>query len=143
MSRAPELGATQRIRVAAGVLYDSSGRVLIAERRGDAPFEGLWEFPGGKCRAGESAADALDRELKEELGIVSRASRQLLHLNHDYPDRRVSIDFFLVEQWSGQPEPLLGQRLRWCHLSEIDPAELLPADEPVLLALRSVADSRS
>lgn len=136
--RPPELANSERLRVAAGILYDDAGRVLIAERKGDAAFAGLWEFPGGKCREGEAPADALRRELEEELGIVSRTAKPLLHLDHDYPDRRVSIDFFLVEQWSGRPRPLLGQRLRWCHHSEIDAAELLPADEPVLQALQDI-----
>lgn len=127
-----------RIRVAAGVLCDEAGRVLIAERTGDAAFTGLWEFPGGKCRDNETAVDALHRELKEELGIVPSSTEELLRLDHDYPDRKVSIDFFLVKRWGGRPQPLLGQRLRWCRPTEIDAEELLPADEPVLRALRDI-----
>ena len=60
--------------VAAGVLCDSSGRVLIAERLGGGPFHGLWEFPGGKIASDETPREALSRELAEELGPSSSRS---------------------------------------------------------------------
>ena len=64
--------------VAAGILCDSKGRILIAERLGGGPFHGLWEFPGGKIVAGETAPQALSRELAEELGIeVTECVRRL------------------------------------------------------------------
>ena len=59
----------RRLRVAAGVLRDPSGRVLITERVGGGPFQGMWEFPGGKIGDGESPEQALARELSEELGV--------------------------------------------------------------------------
>ena len=63
--------------VAAGILCDATGRVLITERLGDGPFHGLWEFPGGKIAPGESAYDALHRELAEELGIDDEQKEHL------------------------------------------------------------------
>lgn len=129
------------IEVAAGILRDSEGRVLITERLGDTPFAGLWEFPGGKIHDGESAATALCRELEEEIGVVALRLRPFLCLEHEYPDRRVAIEFFLVEAWRNTPAGRDGQALDWCFPERIEPGRLLPADGPVLDALRANSDS--
>ena len=126
----------KRLHVAAGILRDARDRVLVSERLADGPFDGLWEFPGGKIGAGETAAAALGRELAEELGIEVTDHRPFMDLNHDYPDRAVRIEFFLVEAWHGKPAGREGQRLRWVHITDLDHAELLPADAPVVEALR-------
>jgi len=122
----------KHFHVAAGILRDSAGRILITERRCDGPFDGLWEFPGGKVDAGESPAEALHRELAEELGIKITASQPYMELHHEYPDRSVDLEFFLVTGWQGEPRGLESQVLRWVLPSELNPAEVLPADEPVL-----------
>jgi len=123
------------IRVAAGILFDTEGRVLVTERLGDPAFAGFWEFPGGKISDGESPAAALCRELSEELGIVVEACDLLMSLEHHYPDRRVSIDFFRVESWRGIPQGLEGQAIRWVSTSELPDIDLLPADQPVIETL--------
>ena len=127
----------KHFHVAAGILRDSAGRILITERRCDGPFDGLWEFPGGKVNAGESPAEALHRELAEELGIKTTASQPYMDLHHEYPDRSVDLEFFLVTGWQGEPRGLESQGLRWVSASELKPDELLPADAPVLRELQS------
>ena len=127
--------------VAAGILYDDAGRVLITERLCDGPFDGLWEFPGGKISDDESSGDALKRELAEELGIEATDLRPFMELHHEYPDRIVDLEFFLVSAWNGEPEGLEGQGVRWVSLDELDPAELLPADAPVVDRLRGLGQS--
>ena len=77
----------------------------------------------------------MSRELAEELGIAGIDSRFFLSLKHDYPDRSVSIDFFLVESWEREPVGREGQGLRWVAIDELSAAELLPADAPVVAAL--------
>jgi len=126
----------KRFHVAAGILRDATGRVLIAERLCDGPFNGLWEFPGGKIAAGESPQDALKRELIEELGVELTASEPFMDLHHEYPDRRVDLEFFMVSHWRGEPAGLEGQQIRWVHVADLDADELLPADAPVVDALR-------
>ena len=128
----------KHFHVVAGILRDASGRVLISERLCDGPFDGLWEFPGGKIGSGETPADALRRELAEELGIAVTASSEFMDLHHEYPDRTVDLEFFLVTGWQGQPQGLEGQGLRWMHPADLDPEELLPADAPVLSALQQM-----
>ncbi len=122
--------------VAAGILCDSKGRVLIAERLGGGPFNGLWEFPGGKIGPGESAERALSRELAEELGIEVTESSSFMNLRHEYDDRIVSIEFFIVSRWNCNPVGREGQELRWVPSEFLDAAELLPADVPVVTALQ-------
>ena len=122
--------------VAAGVLCNALGEVLIAERLCDGPFNGLWEFPGGKIDAGESPLEALRRELHEELGIVVTSTEEFVNLSHQYADRSVDLEFFLVKDWDGEPHGVEGQRLRWVAISDLDSDELLPADAPLVDALK-------
>jgi len=127
-----------RLNVVAGILFDADRRVLIAERVNDAPFRGMWEFPGGKIARGESAPNALQRELREELGIVVTKSSTFMRVNHDYADRSVALHFFTVYQWRGSPQGLEGQRLRWIAPADIEDGLMLPADAPVIKAIREI-----
>ncbi len=111
--------------------------MLIAERLGGGPFHGMWEFPGGKIGDGEKAGDALARELAEELGIEVRASESMMKLCHEYPDRIVSIEFFIVSAWYNEPVGLEGQQLEWVPVADLEAARLLPADLPVIEALKA------
>jgi 8-oxo-dGTP diphosphatase len=129
----------RHFRVAAGILRDARGRILIAERVGGGPFQGMWEFPGGKIAVDESATDALARELDEELGIVLLETEHFMYVEHAYPDRAVSIDFFLVSGWKDHPRGIEGQRLLWVEASALTDYELLPADLPVIEALQQIA----
>ena len=128
--------AIEHFEVAAGILCDERGRVLIAERLDDGPFKGLWEFPGGKLAPGESAERALSRELAEELGIEVTESSSFMNLRHEYEDRIVSIEFFIVSDWNSDPIGREGQELRWVPSEFLDANELLPADVPVVEALQ-------
>ncbi len=126
------------IHVVAGILLKVDGRVLIAERIGDPAMRNLWEFPGGKVAEGESAQDALRRELREELGIEARSFDVFTRLTHEYPDRLIDLEILRVHDWSGDPRGLDGQQLAWRHPHDIDVADLLAADEPVLQQLRQM-----
>jgi 8-oxo-dGTP diphosphatase len=124
--------------VAAGILFDSEGRVLIAERLGDGPFHGMWEFPGGKIGPDESAPQALSRELAEELGIEVTHCSSLMNLRHEYDDRIVTIEFFIVSGWNSDPVGREGQALRWVSKDRLGAQNLLPADMPVIEVLQQM-----
>ncbi len=126
------------LNVVAGILRDAAGRVLITERVDDGPFHGLWEFPGGKIRPREATQSALRRELREEIGIEPLSSEFFMRLSHDYPDRRVSIEFHLVNEWRHDPSGLEGQAIKWVCTDDLDAALLLPADLPVVEALKKL-----
>lgn len=122
--------------VAAGILLDGDGHVLITERIEDPAFAGSWEFPGGKIRDGEGSLSALSRELNEELGIDIVDPVLFMSVDHDYPDRSVSIDFYLISEWTDSPTGRDGQALAWVLPDALDEKLLLPADSAVLEALR-------
>lgn len=121
--------------VAAAVI-DARGRVLIAQRPSGKHLAGMWEFPGGKVEPGESRVDALRRELKEEIGIAIEKPRPLLRLKHSYSYGDVLLDVWVVRRYRGEPRGLDGQALRWCSRSSLHTAGLLPADRPIIGALR-------
>lgn len=117
--------------VAVGVLVTTDGRYLLAQRPAGKPYEGYWEFPGGKLEPGESVEAALARELHEELGIVVTESHRWHTLEHDYPHAYVRLYFCKVTQWTGEPHGREGQAFSWQRLpAEVSP--LLPATIPVL-----------
>jgi 8-oxo-dGTP diphosphatase len=122
--------------VVAAAVIDHSERVLIAQRPAGKHLAGGWEFPGGKLEPGEDRRAGLARELREEIGITIRIPRPLLRLRHAYPDAQVLLDVWVVRHYSGEPRGLDGQALRWCTQSELQAAQLLPADAPIVAALR-------
>ncbi len=124
------------LHVAAAVLRDSTGRVLLTRRHDHLHQGGLWEFPGGKLEPGETVSEGLVRELREELGIEVLGSRPFLCVDHDYPDLSVRLDVREVLDWRGTPQPLEGQALRWAEPASLDPDGFPAADVPVLTALR-------
>ena len=123
------------ILVVAAALYDGSGRVLIAERPPGKHMAGRWEFPGGKVNPEESEADALVRELREELGLEVLRSRPLLRLRHRYSDRDVELSLWIVEEFRGHPQGLDGQRLKWVQPEHLPHENILEADQPFIEAL--------
>jgi mutator protein MutT len=124
------------IHVVAGAVIDAGGRVLIAQRPPGKHLAGGWEFPGGKLEPGEARAAGLARELQEELGITIHNPRPLIRVRHTYPYGEVLIDMWVVKSYSGAPRGLDGQALQWLSQDELERAELLPADGPIVRALR-------
>lgn len=123
--------------VVAAAVTDPAGRVLIAQRPPGKHLSGGWEFPGGKLEPGESRHAGLARELREELGItVTGPLRPLIRVCHAYDHGTVLIDVWVVRMFSGEPRGLDGQALRWCTQDELESVELLPADGPIVAALR-------
>lgn len=117
--------------VAVGVLINAEGEVLLAQRPENKSWSGWWEFPGGKLEAGESAKDALIRELKEELDVHISAATPWVNFDYEYPKTKVRLAFFLVTAWEGEPKGLEGQRFAWTKPDKAaELGELLPASVP-------------
>ncbi|MEZ5562286.1 MAG: 8-oxo-dGTP diphosphatase MutT [Gammaproteobacteria bacterium] len=131
----PGLKQPEPVLVAAGVIRDSSGRILIAQRPAGSHAGGFWEFPGGKIQAGEDAFQALVRELAEEIGIQVFAASPLMICRHSYPERVVELHVFEVSDSAGEARGLEGQPLRWVTVEELGGAGLLEADLPIAAAL--------
>ena len=125
----------QELWVVAGLVFDSGGRVLIAQRPAGKALAGRWEFPGGKLHEGESAFDGLVRELREELGVAVHAAERLMRYPHAYPDHTVWLDLWTVSAWSGEPQGLDGQAFKWVALERLHEEDILEADRPMIEAL--------
>src|SRR6056297_3773949 len=95
------VNGVETIEVAAAVLRDGEGRVLVSRRLAGRHLAGLWEFPGGKIESDEAPEAALARELEEELGIVAGPSRPLVALRHEYPEKIVRLRLYEVHSFSG------------------------------------------
>ena len=109
---------------------------MIAQRPAGTHMAGACEFPGGKLENGEERRAALSRELHEEIGIVISTPRPLIRLRHAYPHKEVFLDIWAVRHYRGEPHGLEGQAVRWCTQAELESVELLPADGPIVAALR-------
>ncbi len=122
------------LHIAVGVVADGQNRILISERKADCAYAGQWEFPGGKVEVGEDVAQALARELNEELGLSVQQAHPLIRIRHEYPDRRVLLDTWRVSGWHGQPESREGQRFAWVPAQELDAYPMLAANRPIVRA---------
>ena len=123
------------IHVAAAVITDVRGRVLLGRRTDGRDLAGLWEFPGGKCEPGESPEDALVRELQEELGITVQVGEALINVPQRYPDKRLRLDVRRVSHWEGTPRGVEGQALAWVAPEKLTRYPMPPADRPVVAML--------
>jgi 8-oxo-dGTP diphosphatase len=123
------------IDVAVGVIIGPDGRVLMAERPAGKPSAGYWEFPGGKLEPGESAAEALARELHEELGVEIETARPWITRLHAYSYATVRLHIHRVTQWHGEPHGREGQHLSWVDPQAPSVSPLLPANHSIMQAL--------
>ncbi len=123
------------VEVAVGVLVREDGAVLLARRPESKVYAGYWEFPGGKVERGETAHDALVRELAEELGIQVQQAYRWITQEFTYPHATVRLNFFRVTAWSGEVRTLEHDDMRWEWPAGVTVAPLLPANGPVLRAL--------
>lgn len=122
------------VTVTAGVIRDADGRVLIAQRRPDAMLGGLWEFPGGKCQGGETLAECLCREVREELGITIAVEHPLTTLRHSYTHFRITLHVFACRLVAGEPQALACADWRWAALEELS-AYAFPATDRKIVRL--------
>ncbi len=131
--------ASRLIEVAAGLIFHH-GRLLLTQRRSGDPLGGLWEFPGGKREAGETFSECLRRELREELDIEATVGECVERIRHDYPERRVYLEFFRCALHSGQPRAIGCQDLAWVTADELARYAFPDADARLLARLRQQPD---
>lgn len=126
------------VLVSAVALIDPEGRVLLAQRPEGKSLAGLWEFPGGKVEPGESPEAALIRELREELGIETKASclAPLTFASHAYETFHLLMPLFACRRWEGIPQAQEGQVLAWVRPERLRDYPMPPADLPLIPILR-------
>lgn len=122
--------------VVAALIWDGN-RFLACQRPAHKARGLLWEFVGGKVEAGESTQEALIRECKEELGVTVCVRDVFMEVTHKYPDIEVHLILFNAAITSGKPQKLEHNDLRWITVDEIDDYSFCPADEDILIALKT------
>ncbi len=117
--------------VVAALIFDGD-RFFICQRPAHKTRGLLWEFVGGKVEPGETKADALVRECREELGVTVAVGDVFMEVDHEYPDLLVHLTLFLCTIEDGVPQKLEHNDFRWILPSEIPQFDFCPADEEIL-----------
>jgi mutator protein MutT len=126
------------IEVAAAILR-RDGRLLITRRPRGTHLAGLWEFPGGKRKEGESHEECLLRELREEIGVEVEVGALVREVRHAYLEKLVHLRFYECRLLRGEPEPIGCPELRWVRPDELRSFEFPPADAELLEELSARA----
>lgn len=126
--------SVEKVHVAAGVIINPQGEILIARRPDHVHQGGLWEFPGGKIETDEATQDALFRELHEELGITVEQCHPLIRIHYDYPDKSVLLDVWKVDAFSGEAHGREGQAIKWVTASALSHYDFPAANDPIVRA---------
>jgi len=120
--------------VVTAAVIERNGRYLLTRRQAGVHLAGVWEFPGGKCLAGESLGICMARELLEEPAVVAAVGEEIFTTTHQYPERIVELHFFRCEI-AGEPTPQQGQEMRWAPRAELASLEFPPADAELIARL--------
>jgi len=122
---------TTIIHVAVGVIYRDK-QVFLTKRAIDAHQGGKWEFPGGKVEHGETVSQALARELKEEVNIEVLSCQPLTAITHDYGDKQVCLEVFIVDNFLLEPKALEGQEEAWHKVKQLDVLDFPEANKEIV-----------
>ena len=122
----------RRTLVVAGLIIGDDHRVLISQRRADQALPLQWEFPGGKVEPGEAPADALVRELREELGVTVAVGRIWDVLFHAYPAFDLVMLVYACRIVDGEPRAVEVAEVAWVPPHELARWDILPADRPLV-----------
>ena len=127
------------IHVAVGVITSidehNQTQYFLTKRLDSAHQGGKWEFPGGKVERDETIAQTLARELKEEVNIEVLSCQPLTIINHDYGDKKVCLEVFVVDNYNGEPSAQEGQEQSWFALNEFKNLDFPKANEAIITKL--------
>lgn len=128
----------KHLQVAVGIIR-RDGDIFLAQRSASSYMANRWEFPGGKIEADETPVQALRRELLEETGIEVVNATPYDTVDHTYDDLRVTLHFFIVDGWKGEPYGREGQPQRWVPQQELQAEEFPPANVDIVARLKASA----
>ena len=125
------------VEVVAALIWDN-GKFLICQRPAHKARALLWEFVGGKVEPGETKAQALIRECREELAVTLSVGNVFMDVVHAYPDITVHLTLFHTTITKGVPQKLEHNDIRWITPVEISQYDFCPADEEILKKITEV-----
>jgi 8-oxo-dGTP diphosphatase len=132
----PKASPKPRVAVVGAVL-ERGGLILAARRGAGMTQPGLWEFPGGKVEPGESPAEALRREVAEELGCTVEVGAHVARCEHESASRVVVLDTYRCTVVAGEPHAIEHDEIRWLAPSDLVDLTWSPADRPTVRRLLS------
>jgi len=124
--------ATPHYDVAAGMVWNEAGQVLIAQRPLDGLLGGLWEFPGGKQESGETLPECLQRELREELAIEVEVGELFTVVQHGFTHFKITLHAFTCRYLSGEPQAIGVRDFAWVTPAELSRYSFGKADRQVI-----------
>lgn len=127
----------KQVHVAVGVILRNK-QVFLTRRHADVHQGGKWEFPGGKVESDETVAQTLARELNEEVSIDILACTPLMEISHDYGDKQVKLDIFIVDQFSGEPNSAEGNQQQWCDIGDLVALDFPAANKAIVEKLLAI-----
>jgi mutator protein MutT len=120
--------------VVVAAVIERDGAFLLTLRPEGTHLEGHWEFPGGKVHSSETHAEALRRELHEELDVVADVGERVHHVTHAYPEKTVELHFYRC-RLAGEPKPMMGQVMRWVQRHDLGELPFPEADRDLIAML--------
>ena len=117
--------------VVVAAVVEENGCFFLTRRQPGVHLAGLWEFPGGKIDPDEAHAEALRREIREELDVEAAVGDLVLHTVHAYDDRTIALYFYRCAL-RGAPRPVLDQEMRWVPREELAMLQFPPADKELI-----------
>jgi len=120
--------------IAVGIVWHG-GRILIGRRPPHVPLGGYWEFPGGKVLPGETPAECVVREVREETGLTVEVLGELVRLTHDYPDFSIDLTALTCRALTADAQPLGCDEVRWVEPDELAAYTFPPANRAILEAI--------
>ena len=126
-----------KIYVVAAVIWAKNKKILITKRPDNKPQGGFWEFPGGKIERDETPTEGLFRELKEELAISVLEMRPFVKLEHEYPERSIILDVWIVEKFTGNARGNEGQTIAWVSIDQLNQYQFPEANRLIVDKLQT------
>lgn len=131
MTCPPEPGRRRTPIAVVAAVVERDGAFLLTLRPGGTHLSGHWEFPGGKVHPSETHAEALRREIFEELDAIANVGELVHTVTHAYPEKTVALFFYRCDL-TGEPKPMLGQEVRWVDRSGLSALKFPDADRDLI-----------
>jgi mutator protein MutT len=126
-------------QIGVAVIWNQSGQILIDRRKNSGTMGGLWEFPGGKIEAGETVAECIAREIREELAIEIAVGAHLISIEHNYPTFQLTAIVHDCQHISGIPQPIESEEIRWVNASDLSQYQFPAANVAIIRAIQLAA----